>query len=476
MLNEGRKENLIAKYGDEELIKDYLTNSDIHVKTNYKYADWYLKQYYSTGSDIERIEDGDDTIEKFEKYRKNLEKKDINQYKTYSELFDVIAKYEGDRPDKLEVGDDYDKIIDTEDVLVVVPKTHEASCKYGAGTKWCTTAKNPQAFSNYTSSGILFYIFLKKFTKDNPYYKMAIHYNIYNNNETWYDSKDDRLGRGEQKLSKMVLGDGIYETIIKYVNEKKNDNRSNEDKVNKTFEALKLDNVPYILDLEIKYKDLAVKQLKINIGDVEVYGSNIELNFRFKDEDNVHFTASVKIVHTNNGLHANLQVTDGLRYYPGDDGEDTELRDGRYKSNGDYVSFKKFKDMLQKYISERYFTPEKLKELTGKAFWSDTNRMSTYKFNRNGKLTQQMVKYLDDLGDNGLGSKKDFFLKTGKLTEKNGVFYNGGSPINIGGYFSTFFSSLKNAGIIQYVRDGKYYKFKKGENYEEFKKGNLVKL
>ena len=45
MITEGRKENLIDKYGNEELIKDYLTNSQIHIKTNYKYADWYLKQY-----------------------------------------------------------------------------------------------------------------------------------------------------------------------------------------------------------------------------------------------------------------------------------------------------------------------------------------------------------------------------------------------------------------------------------------------
>ena len=90
MLKEGRKETLIAKYPtSEDLLTDYLTDSEIHKKTNYKYADWYLTQYFEIGSmeDIPEIEDGDEIIEKFDRYRKNLEKKDINQ----SGCFTVVS-------------------------------------------------------------------------------------------------------------------------------------------------------------------------------------------------------------------------------------------------------------------------------------------------------------------------------------------------------------------------------------------------
>jgi hypothetical protein len=43
---------------------------------------------------------------------------------------------------------EYEKIYQTKDFLMVVPFTHAASCKYGANTKWCTTKKNDDEFFN----------------------------------------------------------------------------------------------------------------------------------------------------------------------------------------------------------------------------------------------------------------------------------------------------------------------------------------
>ena len=42
----------------------------------------------------------------------------------------------------------------SEDLVVVEPSSFESSCKYGAGTKWCTTMRDvPDHFHEYTSHG-----------------------------------------------------------------------------------------------------------------------------------------------------------------------------------------------------------------------------------------------------------------------------------------------------------------------------------
>ena len=44
-------------------------------------------------------------------------------------------------------------ISDTENFLQIVPLTEAASCKYGAGTKWCVTSKENNKFSWYKEKG-----------------------------------------------------------------------------------------------------------------------------------------------------------------------------------------------------------------------------------------------------------------------------------------------------------------------------------
>ena len=51
------------------------------------------------------------------------------------------------------------KLIDRPELLVVIPKTFQASVRYGAGTKWCTsTPSNNSHFASYIERGFLVYI------------------------------------------------------------------------------------------------------------------------------------------------------------------------------------------------------------------------------------------------------------------------------------------------------------------------------
>lgn len=84
---------------------------------------------------------------------------------------------------------EYQKILDNENYLMVVPFTHEASCKYGANTKWCTTKRNDDTdFIDHVTSGLLVYIIIK-----NPEYVERLNSNKFAIYRSKYDSLDTGL-------------------------------------------------------------------------------------------------------------------------------------------------------------------------------------------------------------------------------------------------------------------------------------------
>jgi hypothetical protein len=58
---------------------------------------------------------------------------------------------------------EYDILIDNEHATLYRPKSMAASCKLGAGTKWCTAATNNNQFDSYMAQGVvLFYAITKR--------------------------------------------------------------------------------------------------------------------------------------------------------------------------------------------------------------------------------------------------------------------------------------------------------------------------
>ena len=60
--------------------------------------------------------------------------------------------------------DEYNKLYEDNNFLLVIPYTHEASCKYGAGTKWCTTGRDEKGiewFEKHNRVGSLGYLIIK---------------------------------------------------------------------------------------------------------------------------------------------------------------------------------------------------------------------------------------------------------------------------------------------------------------------------
>jgi len=100
--------------------------------------------------------------------------KDINVYEDpefIKDLMNIIDGRKSEREKEKEIKSQADRLYEDDDVLVIRPKSHSASCYYGANTKWCTTTKEaPSYFERYFRNGKLYYFINKKTGLKNALY------------------------------------------------------------------------------------------------------------------------------------------------------------------------------------------------------------------------------------------------------------------------------------------------------------------
>ena len=98
-------------------------------------------------------------------YRNLMKSSDIFQYKNEEELtvelWNAKEKSFTKKLKKASAGEDFDKIWENDDMLIVVPKSHVGACKFGQGTKWCTASKIHNYFDSYYKKGILYRVLQK---------------------------------------------------------------------------------------------------------------------------------------------------------------------------------------------------------------------------------------------------------------------------------------------------------------------------
>jgi hypothetical protein len=92
--------------------------------------------------------------------------KDITQYENpefIRTLMEIVDSKKSSRDRERELKAQADKLYEDDDVLVIKPKTHAASCYYGANTKWCTSSTGSSGyFDKYKKMGQLYYFIKKK--------------------------------------------------------------------------------------------------------------------------------------------------------------------------------------------------------------------------------------------------------------------------------------------------------------------------
>lgn len=106
--------------------------------------------------------------------RRSLPKKDFAKYNSYEELLKDLNMIKASK-----VTDDITKFYEDKDLLVIAANTWESSCKYGAGSKWCTTARDTDSYwKRHNSTGTEFFWIFKNKPQDDPNHKFSHHIKI----------------------------------------------------------------------------------------------------------------------------------------------------------------------------------------------------------------------------------------------------------------------------------------------------------
>ena len=184
-------------------------NSQGEINKVGSYVKWVLKLYqngsWKPGDSVETK----DLLGKFNKLKSKLpaEQRDINGYSSVRELYNVLQPYLGIQS-RSEIKQDAEKVYEDEQWLIIIPRTKEAACYYGKGTRWCTAAtESDNMFDYYNNKGPL-YINIHKPTNN----KYQFHFET----RQFMDEEDEEI-----KPNTLPWTDGVldyYKSINKYAN------------------------------------------------------------------------------------------------------------------------------------------------------------------------------------------------------------------------------------------------------------------
>ena len=495
LIREGRKEDLRKKYTEKfkeypETLDFILGISDL-ADTNFKYADFVLKNTHPNSSP-EEVEDIIELVKEFDRFQQSLDVKDINRYDLDGLKLNIELHKENSKSQLKKIDTSgTKKIFEDKNILIVRPLTYQASCKYGAGTRWCTTmAGTPSYFESHISQEqALYYIILKNFNRDNKFYKIAIH--VTPTSEIWYDATDERMSDREKEVFSLGAPK-VIETIkndySKYIKErgqlffKKLFDFHNYkfENVTSAFKGTK-----NIIHLEFQKPDLipdmpnhATMELNISVD-----GENIDqylVMITYDVRDNILFN----IGYSGDNFEIEPEFDFGI------ENVSTHLKAGLSNlTNLEKENIKRLFDELCWTISKQVIyrmksNSEFMSSINGgNAVWNPNRRSYGFTFKRKDSgLIKKLVDYLDS---GSKGTKLDFLVDIGSLQKEffnEKPYYshknqnNWQIPSAFRGQLSGLFNSARLAGILDYDKKGNQFYLKKGPNFEAFKLGKLSPL
>ena len=492
LLKEGRKEDLKKKYTNK--FQDYpdtldfiLGISDL-VDNNHKYTDFVLKNLHPNSS-TDEIEDVVESVKDFHRYQSNLEKKDINQYKSIDELNRALD-YSRVKEHEKQLSSQAIKIYEDDKFLVVKPKTEEASCKYGSNTKWCVTSKGSGHFGRYTAGRQSLYFIINKAKSTNKNYsKVAIHFDDEGFMRYW-DAQDSPMSQREIDIFEYAFPE-IIESIKddykeyagsmtdKFLTESFNmigeNSAGSKNYLNSNYDLITyirgFQNIP---DLGFGHSEaiLTISMSKYENGSIDrKLFDEYQVFITYKSKDEKTFTASIGFA--------------GVDEVPGDDFEDLGLEEwGIDVTYNIGRSPSETAEGVRRHITYRVLdhirnNPKLTQKVAGTSSVWRPNKNYGYTFGKNKGFIKKLVDYLDA---GYIGTKLDFLESLGKLTTKvvdgkklyartsNDKFY---PSTQFRGQFASFFASAKLAGILGYRKVGKNFFLVKGPNFDAFKSGEL---
>lgn len=200
MISESRIADMKEKYNNvpEMVFNNFIVKDP---SGNQKYLNWMLSAYthlwVRPKTEEHMIEASDNIIQAVSDFHYNINKIDADFIKSFMLKLNMNPEFGDNRKiirnpkdlysyptnqlskfillvDKLSqkptkndirniIKNETDKILNTPEWLIVVPKTHKASCLYGKNTRWCTTmTDDPETFNDYIKKGTIFYVINNK--------------------------------------------------------------------------------------------------------------------------------------------------------------------------------------------------------------------------------------------------------------------------------------------------------------------------
>lgn len=174
-----KRTEIIEKWSDKirKSVLDVLNEGDKTPTT--KYLDFMCNMWNITRGCSDRPSTSTQlikTVQKFDELLPYIKNKDIYSYKGWGHFLKVVEDAHETKMEKEFVREAHvDVLVENDDYILVKPKTHRGSLKYGANTRWCTASKNNQGtFINYTRVGVLVYLNRKKI-RGNKWDKVAFY-------------------------------------------------------------------------------------------------------------------------------------------------------------------------------------------------------------------------------------------------------------------------------------------------------------
>lgn len=541
ILLEGRKEDIYNKYKEQinserklyssfksTSIYDILIDEPFIQQTNYKYLEPLIQQYYFSNPFNLRLELDKELeelapytyftaensvnyirqfvsnlipkVQFFENNKDKYIKKDLKDYigfqfdSDFVSLTNDLISQSSIKKEEKRARKEVDKIYDGETVLIVKPKTHTASCYYGANTKWCTTMRNNSSyFEAHTKNANLYYIIVKKKKTSDRFYKIAINIEPGQKliDSNWYDVYDNKFNKSEKDLFLTIIPEKAVDSIYDDLKQLKDSWFTKELVPSIPKTALMQEGIKFNLgNTKSVFISLRFSQFELydDLGDVEGRGDFQRFTARYRLAEFNQSKMELVDPDVDSHFYEEGQV-DGvvlegesvyqiiLNFEQDDDyGNEYLLNyaeqlqiDANYNKDTKFaVAMNRmlFKT-LDKVTSYDYFKA-KLREFSEKKGVNRKYTMAGYTFTKGGKLTKALIDYVDSLPEGTVGNKLDFLKRTGQVTvTPEGNFSKTGKQISLQGYLSSFFSAANQAGIIKKPEGKNGYI--KGPNFNKYK-------
>lgn len=198
LLTEDRIKDAFDKYKDNPVfskdIFDVIVQGSSNIAGNHKYLDWIINKWIKSReenpemvtSSKESAEEVIDAVDTFNRVRNTLDIKNLYDYRSIDQLFQVLSAAQKKSRREVSSREDATKVFENDQFTIMVPESKEASCYYGAGTKWCVASTDTDShYNNYKRSGELYYIIDKTKPTSDPTYKVALNKKLTGEEDYW---------------------------------------------------------------------------------------------------------------------------------------------------------------------------------------------------------------------------------------------------------------------------------------------------